>query len=98
MEGEAEAWREESAPGAPAVGGEEAAATAAAAAAEGGLMSRLEGGRVGKGINPPVIVLRREEEEEEGARVGVVLVLQLSIMVEVEKVLSGTTGEDEESE
>lgn len=43
VEGEAEAWREESAPGAPADGGEEAAATAAAAAAEGGLKGRLEG-------------------------------------------------------
>ena len=90
VEGEADAWRDESVPMAPAVGGDDAAATAAAAAAEGGLKRRLEGGRVGKGINPPLTVLRRVEED--GGRVGLVLVLGM------ESLSGRASKEEEESE
>lgn len=96
MEGEAEAWREERAPGAPAEGGEEAAATAAAAAVEGEFKDRLKGGRVGEGMNPPETVLRRQEEE--GACVGSTLVLQLFTLVGLREVLSRTAGRDVDSQ
>lgn len=95
VEGDAEACSEESAPGAPAVGGEEAAATAAAAAALGGLKRRLEGGRVGKGIKPPLTVWAVHGTWEEGARVGLALVLQLAFIIVGLEALSGTAGDDE---